>query len=114
MIPDDHPWMAPALGSCGFGALRLETDRSVELRLLRLLSNGPADALGAIAVVTSSGVAVQRADLAFNRIRYLALIEFKRMGWVITTAGKAALASQDAPPVDRAAPSLATKQLSLF
>lgn len=114
MIPDDHPWMDAALGSCGFGDLRRDKDRAVELRLLRIFSDSPTDANSAIAIVTRTGLVALRVDLAFKRLSYLGLVEFKRGGWVVSAAGKAALASQDAPPVVRVGPSLATKQLSLF
>lgn len=114
MIPDDQPWMYAALGSCGFGELRRDTDRAVELRLLRIFSDSPTDATSAIAIVTRTGALPHRVDLAFKRLSYLELVQFRRGGWVISAAGKVALASQDAPPVVRVGPSMATKQLSLF
>lgn len=115
MIPPDLPWMANALGSHGYGDAARDPDRSVELRLLRIFSEGPQDANGVIALVARTGTTRLRVDAAFTRLRYLGLIDFRRAGWTVSATGKAALAAHDAPPVAaRPGPSMATKQLSLF
>lgn len=111
MIPPDFPWMPAALGSY---EMARDPDRSIELRLLRLFVQAQ-DAAETITFVVGTGVPRRRVQFAFDRLRYLDLIEFKRDGWIASAAGKAALASQDAPPVaNRPGPSMATKQLSLF
>ncbi len=115
MIPEDHPWMLAALGSCGFGEAARDPDRSVELRLLGHFAGTPQDANETILFVVRTGLPRTRVECAFSRLRYLGLIDFRRDGWIVSATGKAALAAHHAPPpVARVAPSMATKQLSLF
>lgn len=120
MIPPDHDWMNAALGAAGFGTMRHETDRTVEERLLRSVSDVPQDAFELMQWLGRDGTKPLRCDLALQRLRYLELIEFRRGGWVLAAAGKAVLAGNGGPadeaakPAGPRGPTGATKQLDLF